>query len=132
MPDLDKGASNKRIPKRFHNREGYFEDGPNYWEYSANADFPYDQQNSRGRVDGYDVGYQRAITDQHRNLQGLVYHPYYSTTEHVRAGEQYDYEGLWNFLGRGLPLGQYDWALALSGSGANPLLSIMGLNYRYY
>lgn len=41
--------------------------------------YPYGEQNSKGRIPlrGKGVaGFTRTITNQHRDIQGLVYHPY--------------------------------------------------------
>jgi hypothetical protein len=65
------------------------------YEFPSHS-FPYDKQNSKGKILNPDgtknekiKGYTRTITDRNKVIQGVVYHPYKKKSEFVRAEEIY-------------------------------------------
>lgn len=89
-PPIQQGYKGKRYPHQYRNREGLFPAGGDYYEFPT-SNYPYHLQNSRGRVQGQPnvEGFTRTVTDQHRTIQGVMYHPDGNPTGFVRADEVY-------------------------------------------
>ena len=61
-------------------------------------DYPYHRQNAKGKVRDVSPGgtvsyvtpgYTRTITDRHKNIRGVSYHPHGDHSSFVRAEEVY-------------------------------------------
>lgn len=98
-----KSAHPKKYPKEYHNKEkdelgqeySLFVKGdpPTFYEYISN-DFPYAEQNNRGKIKDLTKdqtrakkGYTRTITDRNKNIKGVIYHPFGDENGFRRAQE---------------------------------------------
>ena len=93
---LPPSAGNKRYPKKFKNTENIIQNphGIALSEYPT-KNYPYNQ-NSKGKAHRrspggtqyeVDPGYIRTITDDQKNIQGVIHHPFNDHHSHVRAEE---------------------------------------------
>ncbi|GIK03848.1 hypothetical protein Aspvir_007923 [Aspergillus viridinutans] len=94
--DQARRKNNKRRPKRYNDQERLFRKG-SFYEYPT-MEYPYKTQNSRGqaykivngkRIDA-DPSFTRTITDRHKNVQGVIYHPEGRKSDFVRAQQIYN------------------------------------------
>ena len=91
------GARGHRYPKRHRNTERHYDTEEELYEFPT-MDYPYSEQNARGRVrrrspggtfTEFSPGYTRTITNANKDIQGLSYHPKDNPRRHVRAQEIY-------------------------------------------
>lgn len=91
---MNPGYTGKRFPHVYKNEDRdskgnplFPETGKPYYEYVSKS-YPYEAQNAKGRLksdySGPDIskGSTRIITDDKKNMKGVIHHPY-STTGHV-------------------------------------------------
>lgn len=94
MPEPVPGG--KRYPKVYRNAEDHYPPNRRYYEYPT-MNFGYDTQNCKGTFretgpggtvhTGRDASYTRTITDQHKAIQGVSYHPLGNPQIFLRAEE---------------------------------------------
>ena len=91
------GRGAKRYPKEHYHTERQYKTKSKLYEYPT-KDYPYSNQNAKGiarrtspggTTTVVDPEYTRTITDSHKNIQGVSYHPYNNRKKHVRAQEIY-------------------------------------------
>lgn len=82
------GKKGKRYPHRYKRKEGIFPPGGEYYEFPT-SNYPYDAQNAHGKVPSQPnvEGFTRTVTNEHRAIQGVIYHPLGNRTGFLRADE---------------------------------------------